>query len=55
MIRHIHFKFFCNCFQNVGDLLPKGLETFYDKMHLYNEIIKIEMVPQKPHREKKNK
>lgn len=51
-MRNIHFKFFYNCFQNVGYLLPKTLEMFYDKMHLYNEIIKIEMVPQKPQREK---
>lgn len=51
MIRSTHFKFFYNHFQNVGYLLPKGFEIFYDKIH--NETIKIEIVPQKPHRENK--
>lgn len=45
------FKFFCNHFQTTCYLLPKGFEIFCDKIHLYNETIKIEIVPQKPHRE----
>lgn len=51
MIKNIHLKFFYNHFQNVGYLLPKGFEIFYDKIHLHNETIKIEIVPQKPHKE----
>lgn len=51
MMKNIHLKFFCNRFQNVGYLLSKGFEIFYVKIRLYNEAIKVEIIPKKTYKE----